>query len=172
MKGTRLFFVHCQGDGSWLTTREPKGRVFDHNPPDPMLVTGPVAHAEWQGAYNLVPTPWTAEAWPDFQGKNAEVAALNVLLVARLQQHDGCSRFGTRDFALLNGTAAKDILDAISEAKAALVGDSNDAEHDALVSFVQAIGLEIPECDCDERSWHGEGHDSACPQRAWQKEGN
>jgi hypothetical protein len=67
---------------------------------------------------------------------------------------------------------SKDLLDALDEAKAALVGDSNDAEHDALVSFVQAMGLEIPECDCDERSWHGEGHDSACPQRAWQKEGN
>jgi hypothetical protein len=69
--------------------------------------------------------------------------------------------------------AALDRIDeAVVEAKAALVGDSNDAEHDALVSFAQAMGLEIPECDCDERSWHGEGHDSACPQRAWQKEGN
>lgn len=86
MKGTRLFFVHCQGDGSWLTTREPKGRVFAHNPPDPMLVTGPVAHAEWQGAYNLVPTPWTAEAWPDFQNQG-EPKPVTIYIQDGLVQH-------------------------------------------------------------------------------------
>jgi hypothetical protein len=38
------------------------------------------------------------------------------------------------------GDDSKDLLEALDEAKAALVGDSNDAEHDALVSFVRAMG--------------------------------
>jgi len=61
------------------------------------------------------------------------------------------------------------LKEAIDDAKAALVGDSNDAEHDALVSLIEALGEgEVPECTCDDRSWHGEHHDSACPASAWE----
>lgn len=58
---------------------------------------------------------------------------------------------------------------AIEEAKAALVGNSNDAEHDALVAIIGALGLEIPECDCSypDHATHADD----CPMRAWQKEG-
>jgi hypothetical protein len=34
---------------------------------------------------------------------------------------------------------------AIDEAREALIGDSNDAEHDALVSIMEALGETIPE---------------------------
>lgn len=64
---------------------------------------------------------------------------------------------------------SKDLLEALSEAKAALVGESNDAEHDALVSFAQAMGLEIPDCTCDGRR---AVHNPGCPCAEWQKEGN
>jgi hypothetical protein len=57
---------------------------------------------------------------------------------------------------------------AVAEAKAALVGDSNDAEHDALVMLMGALGHEVPECDCNDRSWFGEWHDSACPCKEWE----
>jgi hypothetical protein len=65
---------------------------------------------------------------------------------------------------------APEIIMALAEAKAALVGDSNDAEHDALFTLVTVLGVgDVPECDCDKRSWYGEGHDSACPCAAWQE---
>jgi hypothetical protein len=63
---------------------------------------------------------------------------------------------------------SKDLLAALDEAKAALVGDSNDAEHDALVSFVQAMGLEIPECTCDEGPTQRGKHDEGCPSKEWE----
>lgn len=95
------------------------------------------------------------------------------LLHARLAQHDGCSRFGTRDLLLLDKPNVKAMLDAIADAKAALVGDSNDAEHDALVSLVQAlIGLKVPECNCIAEEAPGTPHQVHCPAFAWQKEGN
>jgi hypothetical protein len=166
-KPARLFFIRCNGDGSWLTTREPKGTVYAFAPRDPMLVTGPIGNMG--GAYELIATPWTVETWPDFQGENAaEVAKLNALLVTRLAQHDGCSRFGTRDLNILANMAAKQLLDAISEAKAALVGDSNDAEHDALVSIVRALGMELPDCTCDEGPTARGHHDKTCPSAAWE----
>lgn len=65
---------------------------------------------------------------------------------------------------------SKDLLAALDEAKAALVGDSNDAEHDALVSFVQAMGLEIPDCTCDQNAIGKWQHSALCPSSAWQKE--
>lgn len=88
----------------------------------------------------------------------------------RLAEHDGCSRYGTKDMRLLDrGNPLNSLEPAIVEAKAALVGDSNDAEHDALVELVEALGEgEVPECDCEERSWYGEGHDSACPCKEWE----
>lgn len=67
---------------------------------------------------------------------------------------------------------SKDLLAALDEAKIALVGDSNDVEHDALVSFVQAMGLEIPECKCIAEEAPGTPHQVHCPAFAWQKEGN
>jgi hypothetical protein len=57
---------------------------------------------------------------------------------------------------------------ALDEAKSALVGDSNDAEHHALVSFVQAMGLEIPDCTCDEGPSARGHHDKTCPSAAWE----
>lgn len=64
---------------------------------------------------------------------------------------------------------SKDLLGALDEAKAALVGYSNDAEHDALVSFVQAMGLEIPECSCVAEDVPGIPHQVHCPVATWQK---
>jgi hypothetical protein len=66
------------------------------------------------------------------------------------------------------GDDSKDLLDALEEAKAALVGDSNDAEHDALVSFVKAMGLEIPDCTCDEGPTARGHHDANCPSKEWE----
>lgn len=57
---------------------------------------------------------------------------------------------------------------AIKEAKAALVGDSNDAEHDALVHLVRALGEgDVPECICDGPVGPV-GHDEICPSRTWE----
>lgn len=117
-------------------------------------------------------------------------------LAKRLAQHDGCSRFGTVDLALLEavrltrtalvkdaGTGYTDKPDvhytvtgpaltaAIDEAKAALVGDSNDAEHDALASLMLALGESLaPECKCEEEEWNGDGHAPTCPCAAWEAE--
>jgi hypothetical protein len=66
------------------------------------------------------------------------------------------------------GDDSKDLLDALDEAKAALVGDSNDAEHDALVSFVKAMGLEIPDCHCDEGPTARGRHNEGCPSHDWE----
>lgn len=62
------------------------------------------------------------------------------------------------------------INSAIAAAQKALAGDSNDAEHDALVALVSALGSAVPnpdDCTCDNYSWHGEGHASACPLSAF-----
>jgi hypothetical protein len=134
----RLFFVRCNGDGSWLTSREPKGKVFGINPPDPMLVSGPMG---WQGAYELIPTPWTVETWPDL-AHESPVSKLEAILASRLAKHDGCSRFGTQDFAVLSRPNVERLLLAIAEAHKALGGDSNDAEHEALLALMAALGEE------------------------------
>lgn len=68
----------------------------------------------------------------------------------------------------------RDLKRAIKGAKAALVGDSNDSEHDALVALVEALGLTIPDCECVEVVEHGaafpsHGHESSCPCYAWQE---
>lgn len=57
---------------------------------------------------------------------------------------------------------------AITEAKAALVGASNDAEHDALYLLVEALGLEVPMCNCDQPEHEGQ-HSENCPCKAWEK---
>lgn len=57
---------------------------------------------------------------------------------------------------------------ALQQAKAALAGDSNDADHSALHRLVGALGVDpMPDCDCDDRSWYGDEHDSACPVTGW-----
>jgi hypothetical protein len=74
-------------------------------------------------------------------------------LARRLAQHDGCSRFGKVDFALLEAVRlsrniprrSPELQSAIDEAREALIGDSNDAEHDALVSLMEALGQTLPE---------------------------
>lgn len=58
------------------------------------------------------------------------------------------------------------IREAIKGAKAALVGDSNDAEHNALVSLVVALGENLaPECNCRRPN---ERHLPGCPCAAWE----
>jgi len=57
------------------------------------------------------------------------------------------------------------LLDAVSQSKAALVGDSNDAEHDALFVLIEALGFKVPWCDCGMPV----PHDPDCPQKAWEK---
>lgn len=110
-------------------------------------------------------------------------------LAKRLAKHDGCSRFVTADYALLEEVrltrgnqheraidAAEAILAlpalaaAITDAKAALVGDSNDAEHDALFSIMYALGYEAPDCECETGPVEG-NHAEDCPCKAWEKEG-
>lgn len=61
-----------------------------------------------------------------------------------------------------------ELQDAIASAKAALVGESNDAEHQALADLVEALGQgEIPDCTC---AWVGpNGHNNACPCKAWEE---
>lgn len=67
------------------------------------------------------------------------------------------------------------LLDAVRDAKAALVGNSNDAEHDALFSLIQALGYEKPECladaggICVADANGGQDHSKECPCRAWEK---
>lgn len=58
------------------------------------------------------------------------------------------------------------VLDAIAQAKVALVGDSNDAEYDALYSLVTALGYEVPDCDCTLEDYPH--HDQTCPAKAWE----
>jgi hypothetical protein len=94
-------------------------------------------------------------------------------LARRLAEHDGCSRFGRVDFALLEavrltrGTPRHnpELQAAIDEAKAALVGDSDDAEHEALVSLIEALVGEVPECKCDNIVGK---HDKGCPAKEWE----
>jgi hypothetical protein len=105
-----------------------------------MLATGPVL-ADWNGAYELIPTPWTVETWPDLQHESP-VSKLEALLASRLAKHDGCSRFGVRDSNVLNRPDVARLLNAIAEAHKALGGDSNDAEHDALLALMAALGEE------------------------------
>jgi hypothetical protein len=148
-KHSRLFFVRCNGDGSWLTKRttEGGGHIFEPAPADPMLVTGPIGRmakgigTQWGGPYELIPSPWTVETWPDLQHESP-VSKLEALLASRLAKHDGCSRFGVQDLQLLSGSGVVRLLDAIAEAHAALGGDSNDAEHDALLALMAALGEE------------------------------
>jgi hypothetical protein len=66
---------------------------------------------------------------------------------------------------------------AVAEAKAALVGESNDAEHDALTHLMEALGYEVPQCSESDECWKGvqgclsqaTGHANDCPQKAWEK---
>lgn len=105
-------------------------------------------------------------------------------LAKRLAQHDGCSRFGTVDLALLEAVRLTRerpnyaLENAINEAKAALVGDSNDAEHDALYSLISVLGYNVPTClddDSDSSEVCGAAldgtHAKDCPCKAWEKEG-
>jgi hypothetical protein len=62
-----------------------------------------------------------------------------------------------------------ELADAIDQAKAALVGDSYDKEHDALVSLLDALGEgTAPTCNCEESGWYGHGHSTTCPAAAWE----
>lgn len=54
---------------------------------------------------------------------------------------------------------------ALADAKAAVIGESNDAKHGALVALLQAHHLEIPDCTCDGRRLD---HLDGCPQKAWE----
>jgi hypothetical protein len=40
---------------------------------------------------------------------------------------------------------SSELMEAMDQAREALIGDSNDAEHDALVSLMGALGETIPE---------------------------
>lgn len=75
--------------------------------------------------------------------------------------------------ARLNALDRLGLPNAIIAAKAALVGDSNDSEHDALVSLVVTLGEGLaPECECP--IGHGpeygrdEPHTPVCPCAAWE----
>lgn len=59
---------------------------------------------------------------------------------------------------------------AVAQAKAALVGDSNDAEHDALAALVKALGEgPVPDCDCPFDADGLDRHEDSCPSKAWEK---
>lgn len=59
-----------------------------------------------------------------------------------------------------------DLRAEITQAKAALVGDSNDVEHDALHALVTALGYEVPDCNCTMGDYPH--HDETCPAKAWE----
>lgn len=62
-----------------------------------------------------------------------------------------------------------DLPNAIADAKRALVGESNDAEHQALADLVEALGQgELPDCECEENQLHGQPHAKTCPCYPWQ----
>lgn len=65
---------------------------------------------------------------------------------------------------------AEAIRDAISTGQKALVGDSNDDEHDALVELVQALSMGLaPECECSfDRESDALHHEDDCPARTWE----
>lgn len=57
----------------------------------------------------------------------------------------------------------KSIREEVRGAKRALAGDSNDAEHEALVTLLEALGVpDKPECACGE-----DEHNRDCPVSAW-----
>lgn len=63
----------------------------------------------------------------------------------------------------------EDVKTAIKKAKAALVGDSNDAEHDALFGLIRALGEGTPpECKCNGPEVTGR-HSLDCPCVAWEE---
>ncbi len=60
----------------------------------------------------------------------------------------------------------KTVKSAVKDAKRALAGDSNDAEHDALAGLLEALEVrDMPECTCGELD-----HDTDCPVVGWVSE--
>lgn len=145
-KSTRLFYVRCNGDGSWLTTRRNAGggHIFERAPADPMLASGPVL-ADWKGAYELIPTPWTVETWPqpvmlDDESKAALCDAAEMLMNVPGGHQHICDTL--RRLARGATLKSEELILAIAEAHKALGGDSNDDEHEALLSPMAALGEE------------------------------
>lgn len=62
---------------------------------------------------------------------------------------------------------AADQLAALARIHAEMDGREWDAETKfSIAEDLRGIGLEVRDidsCDCDDRSWYGEEHDSACP---------
>lgn len=62
------------------------------------------------------------------------------------------------------------LKDAISEAMAALVGYSNDAEHNALVGLIESFGYgQAPECNCGGGDLE-ELHSADCACTKWRNQ--
>lgn len=61
------------------------------------------------------------------------------------------------------------LLAAVDQSKRALTGYSNDAEHDALVALVEALGEgQAPECTCG-RGDHEKPHTPECACSKWRR---
>lgn len=162
--GLPLYFCRCDGDGSWLVKlNADRGSVFSRTPEKPAKITLDEAtkHGIADGAYVLVPvaitdanhvalllergglasyeTLWTlfVKCTPfGFRFQRIELAdALNHLIRVGRVEIDA-SGLGFRTALSREGKALRESL---ANGWRVLRGDSNDAEHDALVAIIEAL---------------------------------
>jgi hypothetical protein len=130
-----LYYVRCNGDGSWLTKRpnpHGSGDVFAMNPSDAALVTAaqwPKAAFTSAGVYQLIPTPFVTPL------PKREVMSLNdALTMGRRALKEG-SR-GDIELA----------LDTLIESVSATVEEGKQCEH--LTGYWIDTGIGSFRCDC------------------------
>lgn len=163
--GLPLYYCRCDGDGSWLIKlNADRGDVFSRTPEKPAKITldEAVKHAIADGAYALVPVA-TSDANHVVQTLIRTDSPLSYDgLWAKFVK---CSPFGYRfqryelgfilnnlvrmglveidanglGFKRADSKESKRLRVALAEGWKALRGDSNDAEHDALVAIIKAL---------------------------------
>jgi hypothetical protein len=162
--GKPLYFCRCDGDGSWLIKLETHRGVFSRTPETPAKITldeaqhyniasGPYAlvsvaiNDENRVAHILDNDPMGYEAlWQRFVksspfGFRFQRAELGVILnrLVRIGRVEVVTGFDGVFFQRGVAPESKALNSALADGWKALRGDSNDAEHDALVSIIEAL---------------------------------
>jgi hypothetical protein len=165
--GMPLYFCRCEGDGSWLidaSLNSDKGAVFSMTPKNPAKVTLDEAERAGisGGPYSLTsvaltdanrvalalerhPGPQSYETlWRAFKKSSpfgfrfqwCELAViLNHLVRVGIAEIDP----NGLGFKRADSKEARELREALADGWKALRGDSNDAEHDALVAIIEAL---------------------------------
>lgn len=167
--GRPLYFCRCDGDGSWLVDlalNETRGAVFSRTPEKPATITLDEAEQAGisSGAYALVSVAITDEnrvahiihaagngldyeaIWTRFVksspfGFRFQRAELGFILnrLVRTGRVDISTTFNGLEFRRGDTCEAKALNVSLADGWKALRGDSNDAEHDALVAIIEAL---------------------------------